>query len=352
MTVSDSPQGRFGITQSEQYAHVRIESIITMAKKLQFPNLVTRKIYKTCQTRGADDDVIYQNRVKRNSTVLIPLDVWDRWEYIRKEPFESGYIVIISPAEAAEISNRSDLEIGRNTLVFYQTRAEWKQYPPEQYGWVPATSRPTQESQNLGGHFVARVPGTTASGEAEKAIRLGYSTKELKGAGIRFYEYANEETIEHTKEQLQYLFYCCYDVEDFLQACGNDKSSLKSEIAKFKQYIKAKGLGDDELLKKNRILDSDGHLVCPFCLEKISATNFAKIMGQAEGRNVPDMTVTEVNLFHIEELKAERFNHRPYNLGWGHHHCNVVVKDSGIEPTLAWISSVLKRNVQLGLWHE
>ena len=270
-----------------------------MANKLQFPNLVTRKIYKTCQTRGADDDVIYQNRVKRNSTVLIPLDVWDRWEYIRKEPFESGYIVIISPAEAAEISNRSDLEIGRNTLVFYQTRAEWKQYPPEQYGWVPATSRPTQKSQNLGGHFVARVPGTTASGEAEKAIRLGYSTKELKGAGIRFYVYANEETIEHTKEQLQYLFYCCYDVEDFLQACGNDKSSLKSEIAKFKQYIKAKGLGDDELLKKNRILDSDGHLVCPFCLEKISATNFAKIMGQAEGRNVPDMTVTEVNLFHI-----------------------------------------------------
>lgn len=33
---------------------------------------VNTKLYKTGQTRGADDDVIYQNRVKRNSTVLIP----------------------------------------------------------------------------------------------------------------------------------------------------------------------------------------------------------------------------------------------------------------------------------------
>ena len=35
------------------------------------PKLVQTKIYKTGQTRGADDDVIYQNRVGRNSTVLI-----------------------------------------------------------------------------------------------------------------------------------------------------------------------------------------------------------------------------------------------------------------------------------------
>ncbi|MBD5308340.1 MAG: restriction endonuclease, partial [Bacteroides sp.] len=38
------------------------------------------------------------------------------------------------------------------------------------------------------------------------------------------------------------------------------------------------------------------------------------------------------------------FNHRPYNLGWGHHHCNVVVKDSGIEPTLDWMRRVLIKN--------
>lgn len=39
----------------------------------KLPQLLDRKIYKTGQTRGADDDVIFQNRVGRNSTVLIRL---------------------------------------------------------------------------------------------------------------------------------------------------------------------------------------------------------------------------------------------------------------------------------------
>ena len=49
-------------------------------------------------------------------------------------------------------------------------------------------------------------------------------------------------------------------------------------------------------------------------------------------------------MFHIQELRTGEFNHRPYNLGWGHHHCNVVVKDAGIQPTLDWMREVLKRN--------
>jgi hypothetical protein len=42
------------------------------------------------------------------------------------------------------------------------------------------------------------------------------------------------------------------------------------------------------------------------------------------------------------------FNHRPYNLGWGHHHCNVVVKASGIRATLRWMQEVLQRNINEG----
>ena len=67
-------------------------------------------------------------------------------------------------------------------------------------------------------------------------------------------------------------------------------------------------------------------------------------MQQAEGRDVPDLTVTELSLFDIRELRTGEFNHRPYNLGWGHHHCNVVVKDSGIFETLQWMREVLLDN--------
>lgn len=53
---------------------------------------------------------------------------------------------------------------------------------------------------------------------------------------------------------------------------------------------------------------------------------------------------TLVSLFHVKELRMGVFNHQPYNLGWGHHHCNVVVKDSGIFETLGWMKQVLQRN--------
>ena len=78
----------------------------------------------------------------------------------------------------------------------------------------------------------------------------------------------------------------------------------------------------------------------------LSAHGFMSRLMQAEGREVHDLTVTEINLFHIKELRYGQFNHKPYNLGWGHHHCNVVVKDSGIDETLQWMIRVIERNNQ------
>ena len=66
----------------------------------KLPQLLDRKIYKTGQTRGADDDVIFQNRVGRNSTVLIPYQFWNEsFSYPENERnFENGFIVLIPPA--------------------------------------------------------------------------------------------------------------------------------------------------------------------------------------------------------------------------------------------------------------
>lgn len=71
-------------------------------------------------------------------------------------------------------------------------------------------------------------------------------------------------------------------------------------------------------------------------------------MEQAAGREVIDLTITQLNLFHIDELRMGVCNHRPYNLGWGHHHCNVVVKDAGISATLRWMYEVIQRNIADG----
>ena len=61
--------------------------------KIEF---VSSEKYKTGQTRGADDDQIFQNRVG-NSTVLIPYSIWTSQPFVRQIQYENGFIVLISP---------------------------------------------------------------------------------------------------------------------------------------------------------------------------------------------------------------------------------------------------------------
>jgi len=69
-------------------------------RRPKLPTLLNRKIYKTGQTRGANDDEIYQNRVLRNSTVLIPFSVWKNgFTFPDDGKFENGFIVLIPPEE-------------------------------------------------------------------------------------------------------------------------------------------------------------------------------------------------------------------------------------------------------------
>jgi hypothetical protein len=317
----------------------------------KLPQLLDRKIYKTGQTRGADDDVIYQNRVSRSSTVLIPYKCWPQCSKPQDGTncYENGFIVLISPTEyfsnpdiTLDLSNQA-LTLGTNAIVFYETREQWEAHNPQRAGWQPARNR----TNPLGGEYIARIPATTATHHGGRIIQ-GFDVTSNKGAGIRVYEYANSATIENCRLQLEALFWLCAD---------SDKVAVFNEMAAEgmavrKEVILAKcrksGLLDIDLLIQTRILNSGRHTICPFCLEELSSQGFFNRMEQAQGRDVPDLTITQLNLFHINELRYGVLNHRPYNVGWGHHHCNVVVKDSGILQTLEWIRDVLNRNIQAG----
>src|SRR5690606_14857171 len=68
-------------------------------RKPKLPQLLQRKVYKTGQTRGADDDEVFQNRVSRKSTVLLQ---FNRLDLEGTPPdgavaFEQGFIVLIDP---------------------------------------------------------------------------------------------------------------------------------------------------------------------------------------------------------------------------------------------------------------
>jgi hypothetical protein len=321
-----------------------------MPKLPKLPALLDRKLYKTGQTRGADDDVIYQNRVLRNSTVLIPYSCWRQCQRPPEgEPqYQSGLIVLISPAEyfafddpTGELAAQG-LTLGENTLVFYETREQWLAHDPAESDWIVATSR----LDPLGGQFVARIAGLTSK-EGER-INRGFTTKTNKGAGIRVYEYASSETIKKVALQLEALFWLCFNADAIIVKYGMSAENAALRKAEILRLAAEKDLLDFERLIAARICDAEHVTICPLCLERFSSDGFFTRMEQAEGRAVHDITVTPLNLFHINELRVGSFNHLPYNVGWGHHHCNVVVKDSGIKKTVEWMETVLGRNQAAG----
>lgn len=316
----------------------------------KLPELLQTKLYKTGQTRGADDDEIFQNRVLRYSTALIPLEYWS----VCATPddgsgaYENGYIVLVDPtwyfntADADNELARQGLVLGENALVFYQTRAQWESNVMERVEWEAATSRRSP----LGGKYVARISGTTAEGGVK--VLQGFATTKMKGAGIRVYEYASTRNIVACRLQLEVLFWLCNNAIETATATG--MPALDAEFRRDAVVSKAKddGLLDLALLAKLRVVDTAGVTICPLCLDEMSATAFLTRVVQAVGRETLDQAVTEASLFHVQELRVGKSNHKPYNVGWGHHHCNVVVKDSGIEETLTWMHRVLQRNKIVG----
>ncbi len=313
--------------------------------KIGLPAAIATKIEKTGQTRGAEKDTVYQNRVRRCSTVLIPISSWKTNFILPPNGFENGYIVLAHPEEyfsdnppTPQPDLPNNLNLGQNLLVLYEKRSHWLYYNPNKYSWKPATSRIAP----LGGQYIARVPDTTSSKDSQ--IRHGYIDKDTggQGAGIRVYEYASSEEIEATKYQLSFLAWRTEGIIDMARKEGiSNPEECKNRID---EKCAEMGIADIKLLQENRILDSQSRTVCPLCLKSIFASELASRVEQAEGRNVPDLTVTTANLFHVKELRAGVYNHRRYNLGWGHHHCNAAARDWGVDITLKWMEDILRNN--------
>jgi len=159
----------------------------------------------------------------------------------------------------------------------------------------------TSRTSPLNGVYVARVPSTTAEGD-QKILR-GFTTSGLKGAGIRVYEYASEVMINQCRNQLEIIYWNCFDAVEIAEKQGMTPVNIKIRKESIFDLAEKLKLNDKPVLKGSRIIDNENHTICPLCLKRISANGFFTRLGQAEGRDVPDLTVTQINLFHIEELR-------------------------------------------------
>ncbi|WP_341268094.1 BstXI family restriction endonuclease [Gordonia malaquae] len=323
----------------------------------KLPQLLDRKLYKTGQTRGATNKEIYQNRVSRSSTVLIPWSQWRMCQFPDGDPgtkYENGFIVLVPPSwyfetsDARGILAAEGIRLGVNGLLLFQQRADWVKYGPDSTNTFEF-KLPVNRVAPIGGNYMARIHSTTAAKDG-KGFELGYNTTDLRGAGIRVYEYSSTKNINLTRVQLEALVWMCTDAIEVMVQAGMSSSDAFSRRQNTLQEANTRNLLDLERLQMVRLINGAHNTVCPLCLEEVSASGFLSRTEQAEGREVYDLTTTELSLFHIKELRVGTLQHKPYNLGWGHHHCNLVVKDAGIIPTLKWMKSVVDRNS--GTWED
>lgn len=216
------------------------------------PKLLKGKFYKTGQTRGADDDVIFQNRVNRNNTVLIPYDNFNNCKVAPdgKGIFENGYIVLINPKDYLEVKDfaknmvEQGLKLGKNALLFYYSREQWNKHNPLKSNFKPASSR----NNPLGGQSVARVPATTASDELK--IQHGFTGTSMKGAGIRVYEYASIIEIKLTQIQLEFIYWLCKDSKEVSINEGMSMEGILSRIDNINKQAQELKLDDIKHYKR------------------------------------------------------------------------------------------------------
>ena len=319
-----------------------------MPKRLpKLPTLLQSKIYKTGQTRSANDDVVFQNRANRNGTVLIPFESIHLFDIsvFTSNRFESGFIVLISPEEyytnpdALALMKARKLKLGVNTILFYETRAQWNEFNLYKNKLLIAEKR----TSPIDGHFVARI--LSSNSKDEEKIILGFNTSNCKGAGIRVAEYASLLTIKASHLQLEYLFWLCYNSKEVALDAGMTESEIENRIDAISTACNNQKLSDTDRLYKTRIIDNAKNTICPLCLKKLSAEAFLLNFFESSERSDINKDISPINLFHINQLKIGEFNHAPYNLAWGHQNCNMICKETGVIETIKWMKEVVVNTI-------
>ncbi|MFD1605369.1 BstXI family restriction endonuclease [Flavobacterium artemisiae] len=318
-----------------------------MAKRLpKLPPLLQSKIYKTGQTRSANDDVIFQNRANRNGTVLIPFESIRLFDIsiFTSDKFESGFIVLLSPEEyytnpdTVLLMRARKLKLGVNAILLYETRAQWNEFNPYRNKLNIAEKR----TSPIDGHFVARIPSTSKN---EEKVILGFNTSSCKGAGIRVSEYASLSTIKSSHLQLEYLFWLCHNSKEIALGAGMTDSEIENRITAITAACNNQKLSNTDRLYKARIIDSAKNTICPLCLKKLSAENFLINFFESAEKSDINKEISPINLFYINQLKTGEFNHTPYNLAWGHQNCNMICKETGVIETIKWMKEIVVNTI-------
>ena len=357
-----------------------------------FPHVLKKKINKTSEARGGNG--IYKRRNSRTYRVIIHLTTYKK--LMESNPafldkFKRGYAVRIKPSEYfAENGDAATdfpvtLDLGRNAFVYFKSIREWNKY--NQYckttsgeDWEEIVELYTKsekvpnDAQWIGQYClfinntqpknVSHICGSNNSSEYIKSLKIKYNLQKIPvqtGLGNYDFDYASDDEMKKIKYQLSYMIYNVPGMKECLISVLNSTSNgdLNADIQRSKksgtlsQYIDSVIKHIEEYCQQNKLLDFDilsnvrawnkesHEPVCPLCLKSLVAKQFFETATQDEGREEEDNTQAKIVLMHIDGLKPGELNHRTYNLGWGHKHCNTIQGPYDIEYTLDFLKEIV-----------
>ena len=180
----------------------------------------------------------------------------------------------------------------------------------------------------------------------EKDNKGNFTIPAQAGLGNYDYDYASADEIEHVRYQMAYLIYKVPGMKKELQEqTGFSADKIFACEKHVTNYCNKNNLLNFKLLASINAWDIDKNVpICPLCKFELTAKEFFTTIDQDEGREEEDNTQSSIELMHIVPLKAGEFNHRTYNLGWGHKHCNIIQGPDSIAETLNKLKVILRNN--------
>lgn len=363
-----------------------------------FPYALKKKLDKTKEARTGKG--IYKRRNSRNYRVIMSYSTFVRLSEIGEnelDKYENGYIVRIQPQQYFEGGVKDDnrIVLGKNAFIYYKSIHDYRQYPPKeewkQVAELYTSSEKIEDKPEWIGEYAAFIQNTQPqitshicgnsknifNNETKKdyinRIKEKYRPDDKKipqqaGIGNFDYDYCTNKEMDLVILQLSYLIMTVPGMDEQLIAYykefgeeakfGNKAVSLlELDDDKYKEFYQDKldelekacyeyNLLNKEQLKNVRAISQNEDFlpVCPLCLETLNSAEFLEIADQVEGREEEDNTRSKIALMHINALRPGKFNHRTYNLAWGHRMCNTIQEDMSLEETLKLLDNIVGNN--------
>jgi len=156
-----------------------------------------------------------------------------------------------------------------------------------------------------------------------------YGAGKVKAIGIRQDEYCSRVDQGFIVAQMAYL---AWSISGTRARFG-----VSSTPQYLIDFLSANNMLDLPRMQAVGMISSNGVAQCPFCCEELTYQDLIGQANQQVGRRLSSSNATALHLMHIEPLKMGSFNHKPYNLAFGHAKCNHAQGEDSISDSISFL---------------